>query len=65
MRYWFFDERTKRATGPHLDMVLARQPGFGPESKVAPEGARGAADWRPAKDLPELKAFLEPKTKPK
>lgn len=58
MRYWYFDERFKKATGPHLDVVLARQPGFGPESKVAPEGGGAAAAWRPAKDFPELKSFF-------
>jgi hypothetical protein len=59
MRYWTFDERTKSARGPHLIMVLPKQPGFGPESKVAPEGARGPTDWKPAKDVDELK-FLFP-----
>lgn len=59
MRYWLFDERAKRATGPFLDATLSRQPGFGPESKVAPEGARKAGEWRPAKEIPELKPWLE------
>lgn len=61
MRYWFYDEKAKRATGPHLDITLAKQTGFGPDAKVAPEGARQAHEWKPAKDVPELAAFLVPK----
>ncbi|MFI5348509.1 MAG: hypothetical protein ACHQ2Z_03110 [Elusimicrobiota bacterium] len=58
MRYWLFDERTKRALGPHLALLLPKQPGFGPESKVAPEGARAPGDWRKAKDVDELKVLF-------
>ena len=61
MRYWFYDETSKRATGPHLDITLVKQPGFGPDSKVAPEGAKKSHDWKLAKDIPELDAFLDPK----
>ncbi|MFI5361761.1 MAG: hypothetical protein ACHQ49_07305 [Elusimicrobiota bacterium] len=60
MRYWIFDERTKRVLGPHLAMVLSKQPGFGPETKVAPEGARGPNDWKRAEEIEELKPFLSP-----
>jgi hypothetical protein len=60
MRYWIFDERTRSVLGPHLAKLLPRQKGFGPESKVAPEGARGAGDWKRAKDVDELKAFFTP-----
>jgi hypothetical protein len=60
MRYWYYDKAAKRATGPHLDLVLIHQPGFGPESQVAPAGAEGGAApaWKLAKDIPELKALL-------
>ena len=60
MRYWIYDERTKSVLGPHLAHLLSRQPGFGPESKVAPDGARSAKDWKKAKDVDELKAFFSP-----
>ncbi len=58
MRYWIFDERTKSVRGPHLLMSLPKQPGFGPETKVAPEGARGAKEWKMAKDVDELKILF-------
>lgn len=58
MRYWFFDERSKKATGPHLDMVLSRLPGFGPDAKVATEGSGPAGAWKPVREVPELAAFL-------
>ena len=58
MRYWIFDERTKTVRGPHLAALLPKQPGFGPESKVAPEGARGPTDWKLAKDVDELKVLF-------
>jgi hypothetical protein len=64
MRYWLFDERTKRAMGPHLVMTLAHQPGFGPEAKVAPEGARLAGEWKLAKDVPELQSLFAPPPPP-
>lgn len=64
MRYWFFDEKSRRATGPHLDMVLIKQPGFGPESKIAPEGARKSHEWKPAKDFPEFQALFAPPPPP-
>ena len=44
--------------GPHLVHLLPKQAGFGLESKVAPEGARKSEDWKPAKDVDELKAFF-------
>jgi hypothetical protein len=59
MRYWLYDERTKSVLGPHLVMLLPKQPGFGPESKVAPQGARGSKDWKRAKDVEELKELFE------
>jgi hypothetical protein len=60
MRYWIYDERTKTVGGPHLAKLLPKQPGFGPETKVAPQGARGPNEWKLAKDVDELKAlFLE------
>ena len=58
MRYWLYDERTKSVLGPHLTMLLPKQPGFGPESKVAPEGARAPGDWKRAKDVDELKVLF-------
>jgi hypothetical protein len=58
MRYWVFDERTRKVHGPHIAMTLPEQLGFGPESKVAPEGARGAKDWKRAKDVDELKILF-------
>ena len=58
MRYWIYDERTKTVFGPHLVMALSQQPGFGPETKVAPEGAKGALDWKRAKDVEELKGIF-------
>jgi hypothetical protein len=58
MRYWIYDERTKTVGGPHLVKLLPKQPGFGPETKVAPQGARGPNDWKPAKDVDELKALF-------
>jgi hypothetical protein len=64
VRYWFFDETRKTATGPHLDLVLAHQPGFGPESRVAPAGPEPARDWMRAKDIPELKRYLAPEPPP-
>jgi hypothetical protein len=69
MRYWLYDEDSKSVRGPHLAPVLPKQRGFGPESKVAPEGARGPADWKAAKDVPELKVLFAapaaPPPKPK
>ena len=70
MRYWIYDERTKRVLGPHLAKLLPKQPGFGPETKVAPAGARVPGDWKPAKDIDELKSFFTapaapPSEKPK
>lgn len=64
MRFWFFDEKNKRASGPHLDVFLVRLPGFSPESKVALEGARKSGDWKPAKDIPELQEILAEKFPP-
>ncbi|MDE2510378.1 MAG: hypothetical protein KGL74_04590 [Elusimicrobia bacterium] len=61
MRYWFYDERTKRVRGPHLDRFLVKQEGFSPDTKVALEGARGPEDWKPAKDVDALKSLLVPK----
>lgn len=58
MRYWLYDEGSKTVLGPHLARMLTMQRGFGPESKVAPEGARGPGDWKAAKDVPELKSLL-------
>lgn len=55
MRYWVYDERTKSVLGPHLTVLLAKLPWFGPETKVAPAGARDVKEWRPAKDVEELK----------
>ena len=62
MRYWIFDERTKRAMGPHLAQLLPKHPGFGPESKVAPEGTK---DWKRAQDIDELKPLFAPPPAPK
>lgn len=64
MRYWLYDERTKSVLGPHLAMVLPKQSGFGPESKVAPDGARGSKDWKAAKDVDELKSLFPPPSPP-
>jgi hypothetical protein len=64
MRYWIFDERTKRILGPHLAKLLPKQAGFGPESRVAPEGARAPTDWKRAKDVEELKPLLPPPPAP-
>ena len=58
MRYWIYDELKKSVGGPHLTMLLLKQPGFGPETKVAPEGSRGPKDWKLAKDVDELKALF-------
>jgi hypothetical protein len=58
MRYWIYDEAGKRALGPHLVELLPKQPGFGPESRVAPAGARRAGDWKRAKDVDELKGLF-------
>ena len=58
MRYWLFDERTKSILGPHLALLLPKQAGFGPESKVAPAGAPGPVDWKKAKDVDELKVLF-------
>jgi hypothetical protein len=44
--------------GPHLAMLLTKVPGFGPETKVAPAGAPGPKEWRPAKDVEELKVLF-------
>ena len=59
MRYWLYDEGSKTVLGPHLARMLPMQRGFGPESKVAPEGSRGPGDWKPAKDVPELKFLFD------
>lgn len=65
MRYWVYDEKKKSVGGPHLKMLLLKLPGFGPESKVALEGARGPNDWKRAKDVEELKSlFPEPAAAP-
>lgn len=58
MRYWFYDESTKRVKGPHLAEFLTKQAGFGPETLVAPHGAGGGQDWKRARDVDELKALL-------
>ena len=55
MRYWIYDELTKRVMGPHLAEFLHNQKGFGPDSLVAPQGARGDKEWKRAKDVDELK----------
>jgi hypothetical protein len=39
-------------------MLLTKVPGFGPETKVAPAGAPGPKEWRPAKDVEELKVLF-------
>lgn len=64
MRYWLYDEAAKKVLGPHLLKLLPKQPGFGPESKVAPAGARGPADWKRAKDVDELKPLFPPAPAP-
>jgi hypothetical protein len=64
MRYWLYDEVSKTVLGPHLALVLPKQRGFGPESKVAPEGARGPKDWKPAKEVEELKPLFAPAVPP-
>ncbi|MFI5346298.1 MAG: hypothetical protein ACHQ51_07985 [Elusimicrobiota bacterium] len=63
MRYWLYDERTKKVLGPHLVMLLPKQAGFGPESKVAPAGPNAAKEWKPAKEVEELKSLFAPPPK--
>lgn len=58
MRYWVLDERTRKVHGPYLVLSLPGMKGFGPEMKVAPEGARGPEDWKRVKDVDELKVFV-------
>lgn len=58
MRYWLYDEAAKKILGPHLLKLLPKQKGFGPESRVAPQGARGPGDWKRAKDVEELKTLF-------
>ena len=60
MRYWVYDERTKKVLGPHLVITLVKVPGFGPETKVAPYGLTGAPEWKPAKEVPELAEHFAP-----
>jgi hypothetical protein len=54
VRYWVYDERSKKVLGPHLVITLINVAGFGPETKVAPYGTRSTKEWKPAKDVPEL-----------
>jgi hypothetical protein len=39
-------------------MSLSKLPGFNPDTKVAPEGARLANEWKKAKDFEELKSLF-------
>ena len=64
MRYWTYDERTKAVGGPHLAKLLNKVPGFTPETKVAPAGVPGPKDWKPAKDVDELKDLFTPPAAP-
>lgn len=64
MRYWIYDEEKKAVLGPHLLLTLRKLPGFGPETKVAPEGARAPKDWKRAKEFPELVALFPPPSAP-
>jgi hypothetical protein len=59
LRFWIYDERTKKVLGPHLLMLLPKQPGFGPESKVALAGTGAPVDWKRAKDVEELKVLFK------
>ena len=49
MRYWLYDKASKQVLGPYIIARLTTLPGFGPESKVAPDGARKRSEWKPAK----------------
>ncbi len=60
MRFWVYDEARKAVMGPHLLMTLRKLPGFGPETKVALEGAHSTKDWKRAKEFPELLAIFPP-----
>ncbi len=64
MRYWVYDERSKKVLGPHLLITLVKVPGFGPETKVAPEGARRASEWKRAKEIAELAELFAPPPAP-
>ena len=64
MRYWVFDERTQQVLGPYFISRFRTLYGFGPESKVAPSGAKSKKDWLKAKDVPELQPILEGLPKP-
>jgi hypothetical protein len=46
-RYWMFDG--KDAVGPFLSEELKRQPFFGPETLICPDGSEDAGQWRAAK----------------
>lgn len=60
MRFWIFDKRTKRILGPYSLERLKSMPGLlSPETKVAPEGASRAQDWRKVKDVPVLNQLLQ------
>ncbi|MFA5138156.1 MAG: hypothetical protein WC728_02900 [Elusimicrobiota bacterium] len=61
MRYWLYDKANKRVLGPYIIARLSTLPGFGPESKVAPEGARKRSEWKPAKEFPELAVLFQAK----
>ena len=59
IRFWVFDRRSKKALGPYSMERLRAMPGLvSPDTKVAPEGASKAADWRRAKDFPQIKAIF-------
>jgi len=64
VRFWVYDEAKKAVLGPHLLLTLRKLPGFGPETKVAPEGARAPKDWKRAKEFPELAALFPPPAPP-
>lgn len=64
MRYWVYDKEGKRVLGPYFASRLKGIPGFGPETKVAPEGSSSREDWRPAIQVPELKELLRPDIPP-
>lgn len=58
MRFWVFDPKRRDALGPYDAEQLAALPNFGPETVVAPDGAKKSAEWKPAKAVDALRPMF-------
>ena len=53
-KYWIFDEHSGQVHGPYWITRLKTMHGFGPNTKLAPQGATKPKDWKKARDIPEF-----------